>query len=174
MHKKLLIIAAVAVMLAGATSASAYQETWNGWFNSGWLTFLSGDTFYYSYGSSTLHDTTAGSVDQFYNYTVNPSTFTCATSGYYIMLWPHTPSGYKYTGQSGQKSSHNGVWEGTAKLYNNSHQLLQEFDVSGTWASTGNGFNYDTDPDSYTAEWRLITSNPEDLEGRGGSAGTRQ
>jgi hypothetical protein len=90
------------------------------------------------------------------------------------MLWPHSPSGYKPTGQNGQKQAYSCTWIGTAKLYNDDNELLQEFAVSGTWRSTGNGFDYTTTPDSYTASWILNNSSPGSLRGAGGSAGDLQ
>ncbi|TKJ38027.1 hypothetical protein CEE36_10840, partial [candidate division TA06 bacterium B3_TA06] len=86
---KALLIAAIAVMLVGATSAYGYYEHWDGWFNSGYLTY--GDTYDYVSGEGVLQDRTYGSVDSFFVNFVTPSTFTCESGeyeGYYIMLWP--------------------------------------------------------------------------------------
>jgi hypothetical protein len=100
-NKTLLLIAGVAIMLAGATSAYGYLERWEGWFNSGYLICLD-SRFDYTTGSGTLEDMTDGSDDYFFVSSVTPSTFTCESgeyAGYYIMLWPDA-SGSKPTGQA--------------------------------------------------------------------------
>jgi hypothetical protein len=186
MLKKLSIIAAVAVMLAAATSAHAYYEWWEGWFNSGWLILSTPspprvDTFYYTTGQSTLVDCTDGDVDEFYVPSVTPSTFTCSTQGpymgCYIKVWSN-PSGSKDTGQEGQKEVNRGAtWTGTAKLYQPGKDP-EDFNVSGTW-DTGTSiddmyFDYDPETPTYSAHWVMNYSNPDGLTGEGGSAGELQ
>jgi hypothetical protein len=183
MTKKLLIIAAVAVMLAAATNAYAYYEAWDGWFDSGKLKYY-GATFEYTEGSGVLEDTTYGSVDSFFVSAVCISTFTCAASGdfkgWIIKLWPGG-SGTKDTGQSGTKEVEDGEWTGKAILiipqeYPDPPDTV-EFDVVGTW-DTGNEydgmyFNYGGLPPIYSAHWYVDHSHPAGLDGDGGSLGER-
>ncbi len=172
--KTLLIIAAVAVMLVGATNAYGYHEVWNGWFNSGYLTFLGSDTFDYVEGQSTVEDITAGSVDSFVIRAILYRSFYCATTGYTIRLWVTTASGSKDTGQSGQKEVNRGAtWSGFARLYDDENNLRETFDVGGTWNTLvgGDCFNYGGTPPIYSAEWDMTDSEPDGLEGAGGSSG---
>jgi len=181
MTKKLLLIAAIAVMLVGATSASAYYESWDGWFNSGYLKYL-GATFDYTEGEGILTDTTAGSVDSFLVPTITPSTFTCESGdfeGYSIQLWPGA-SGRKPTGQSGQKEVHdNATWSGYARLYiPQPPDPPQEVDftVEGTWNTRAGDdcFNYGGRPPIYSAHWYFGSSDPPGFTGgEGGSEGDR-
>ncbi|TET23029.1 MAG: hypothetical protein E3J71_03830 [Candidatus Stahlbacteria bacterium] len=172
---KALLIAAVAVMLVGATSAYGYHETWNGWFNSGELTYL-GATFKYTEGEGVLRDTTDGDVDRFLVPTVTPSTFTCESGeweGYYIKLWPGA-SGWKYTGQSEQKEAYDGGWTGFARLYI-PFVKPDTFNVEGTWDTDdfGDYFSYGGIPPIYSAEWDITNSDLDRLDGAGGSEGER-
>jgi len=178
--KTLLVIAAVAVMLVGATSAYGYHETWDGWFNSGWLECL-GARFEYTGGEGRLFDHTYGSVDSFFVYAVTPSTFTCESgeyAGYYIRLWPGA-TGWKDTGQSGHKEAYNGGWTGKARLYR-PYQDPEDFDVWGTWDTgteyDGMYFDYDPDTPTYSAHWYYGSSTPAGIitGGKGGSAGELQ
>ncbi|TET22313.1 MAG: hypothetical protein E3J71_06510 [Candidatus Stahlbacteria bacterium] len=175
--KTLLLIAAVAVMLAGATSAYGYYETWDGWFNSGYLTY-DGNTFNYTSGSGMLDDVTNGSIDEFCITAVTLSTFTCASSGYYIRLWPTGATGWKYTGQSGQKEAYDGEWLGSAILTIPGLPDVEFKSVEGTW-NTGDEyddmyFNYGGRPPIYSAHWVLSNSDPPGITGgAGGSAGDR-
>jgi len=182
--KALIVIAAVAVMLVGATSAYGYEEAWEGWFNSGHLTFLQGPYFDYVEGEGVLRDYTAGSVDSFLVPIVTPSTFTCAASGPYegwtIKLWPDA-RGCKDTGQRGQKEVNPGAtWLGKAILiipheYPDPPDTV-EFDVVGTWNTTveeGDCFNYGGLPPIYSAHWDVDHSYPAGIDGDGGSAGER-
>jgi len=179
-NKTLLLIAAVAVMLVGATSASAYYEWWDGWFSSGELTYLEA-TFDYVEGEGMLRDTTAGSVDSFLVPIITPSTFTCAATGYYIKLWPGA-SGSKPTGQRGQKEVNVGAtWAGHAILYilgpPNPPQTVVFDSVWGTWNTTseaGDCFDYGGIPPIYSAHWYVVGSTPGGLGGDGGSAGDLQ
>jgi hypothetical protein len=181
--KTLLLIVGVAIILAAATSASAYYEDWDGWFNSGYLT-LGTDTFYYTTGESILEDHTVGDVDEFYVPAVTPSTFTCSTGGeyqgFYIKVWSN-PSGSKDTGQEGQKEV-NGTptWTGYAILYRPAPLPDVEFEtVGGTWdtGDAGDYFDYTDCPcppatPTYSAHWILSGSSPPDItEGEGGSEG---
>jgi hypothetical protein len=179
--KTLLLIAGVAIMLAAATSASAYLEYWEGWFNSGYLKYK-GYTFNYTEGESTLEDHTVGDVDSFSVSAITSSTFTCSTQGpymgCYIKVWSN-PSGSKDTGQEGQKEVNRGAtWTGTAKLYQPGKDP-EDFNVWGTWDTddAGDYFDY-TDcpcppggPPTYSAHWEMSGSNPDRLRGKGGSAG---
>jgi len=127
----------------------------------------------YTYGEGVLEDLTYGSVDSFFVSAVCISTFTCNEKGYTIKLWPGA-SGWKYTGQSGQKQAHDGAWSGTAILYDPYSEPVDTFDVVGTWWSIYPHFNYNTEPDSYTAGWDVSYSSLGALYGEGGSEGDKQ
>ncbi|TKJ38487.1 hypothetical protein CEE36_10615 [candidate division TA06 bacterium B3_TA06] len=178
--KTLLIIAAVAVMLVGATSAYGYYEHWNGWFNSGYLKYL-GATFDYTTGSGVLEDRTFGDVDSFFVNAVDVSTFTCESgefAGYYIMLYPDA-SGWKYTGQRGHKEAHNGGWTAQAFLHiPSTPPQTVEFTAEGTWdtgtSHDGYYFNYYPATPTYSAKWYFVGSTLPGLqEGKGGCEGDR-
>jgi|GEM_PF-988941 len=186
--KALIVIAAIAVMLVGATSVYGYYEVWDGWFNSGSLRLDDTYTFNYVSGQGLLEDTTAGSVDSFFVSTVTPSTFTCESGeyeGYTIKLWPGA-SGYKYTGQSGQKEAEGDptpTWTGFARRYipdPPNPPKIEEFDVWGTWNTRADGdyFDYTMCPcppatPTYSAHWIANLSDPLGITGEGGSAGDR-
>ena len=172
--KTLLLIAAIAVMLAAATSAYGYWETWNGWWYSGTLTYNS-------------HDYTA--VDSGY---VSDSTFSDTTDTFYLpqdvtvdfvyvigeiedtIEFENTVfTGSKPTGQSGTKEG-SGVWLGSAILRRSGLPPVVFDSVWGTWWSTGNHFNYNSEPDpTYTASWLVTGSDPDGITGGGTCSGTR-
>jgi hypothetical protein len=172
--KKLLIIAAVAVMLVGATSAYGdyTEEGWNGWWLSGTLTYNS-------------HDYTA--VDTGY---VSDSTFSDTTDTFYLpqdvivnfiyvvgeiedtIEFEDTMfTGRKPTGESGTKEG-SGVWSGLA-IHRRSGFPPDTFTIWGTWESTGNHFNYNTRPPTYTASWLVTGSYPDGITGGGTCSGYR-
>ncbi|MBA7605296.1 hypothetical protein ES703_12426 [subsurface metagenome] len=177
-NKKILIIAAVAVMLVGATSAYAYHEVWDGWFNSGYLILSDVETeqyFEYVEGEGILEDLTAGDIDTFFIAAISVLTFTCIETGDTIKLWAAPASGSKPTGQSGIKEVNEGAaWSGMAIL-RRSGLPPDTFDVEGTWDTTseaGDCFNYlPGKPPNYSAHWEISNSEPEGLTGAGGSAG---
>lgn len=177
---KALILAAVIVMLAAATTAQAYNETWYGWFSSG--------TLYYGMNSyvkavdtaGTASDSTIGSRDTFYtNYgggAMSWIPFVCSSIDDTIYLTISDGTGGKDTGQSGQKDG-NGVWSGSAVRRKNSVETIWT-SVSGTW-DTGTRydseyFNYVPNPDTYYGGWDVTSSTPSGLTGSGYSNGGRQ
>ncbi len=175
--KTLLIIAAVAVMLVAATNAYGYHEQWDGWFRSGTLTY--NDTTYTvveSYG--TVDDSTyifppppRPGRDTFY-LTVDVLTFMCA-AGYNdsIFVGISAFTGGKEYGTSGTHEG-SGSWSGSG--YSDRSGGTKLFDFWGTWASTGNHFNYDSEPDpTYTADWDVTGSNPPGITGDGTCSGER-
>ncbi len=152
--KKLLLIAAVAVMLLGATNAYGYYEGWDGWFNSGTLVYDSKNyTIVESY--NTVDDSTYTRFplpdrDTFY-LTVDVLTFVCAAGpDDSIFVGISTFTGGKEYGTSGTHEG-SGFWSGSGYSDNSGETKL--FDFGGTWASTGNDFNYNTRPPTYTASW---------------------
>ncbi|TKJ44016.1 hypothetical protein CEE36_02535 [candidate division TA06 bacterium B3_TA06] len=183
-NKKLLLIAAVAVMLVAATSAYGYWEAWDGWFNSGYLIYL-GDTYDYVSGEGILEDRTFGSVDSFYINTVTPGIFTCTRTGYTIKLWVTTPSGSKDTGQEGQKQVDEAEWSGNAiRIIPQpppNPPKIDTFTVVGTWntRAPNDYFDYTMCPcppatPTYSAHWIVSYSVPWGITGgKGGSAGDR-
>jgi hypothetical protein len=172
----ILIIAAVAVMLVGATSASAYYERWDGWVNSGSLEY-GDDTYNYVEGQGTIEDNTDGSLDTFFITSVPYRSFYCTTTGYSIRLWVHTATGCKDTGQEDQKEvDENATWTGTAKLYDDENHPIQTFNtVVGTWDTSAGGDYFDYDPETpiYSAHWVASYSSPSGITGEGGSEGDR-
>jgi len=177
MTKKLLLIAAIAVMLVGA--ASAYgddytHETWDGWFNSGTLHYNSKNyTIVESYNTvdDSTYTLTPPHRDTFY-LTVDALTFVCA-AGYNdsIFVCISAFTGGKEYGTSGTHEG-SGFWSGSGYSDNSGETKL--FDFGGTWASTGNHFNYDSEPDpTYTADWDVTGSNPPGITGDGTCSGYR-
>ncbi|MEA3311213.1 MAG: hypothetical protein U9Q76_03220, partial [candidate division WOR-3 bacterium] len=175
MSKTLLVIAAIAVMLAAATSASAYYERWEGWFNSGHLTY-GGYTYNYAYGEGIVEDYTSGDIDTFAIHAIPVLGFTCLENGGTIVLRVITSTGWKPTGQEGQKEGR-GNWTGTAVLTITGLPDM-DFTLEGTW-DTGTPiddmyFDYTDYPEedaTYSAKWRVSNSTPLGLDGEGGSAG---
>jgi len=172
MSKKLIVIAAIAVMLAGATSAYGYYEAWDGWFNSGYLTY-DGYTYDYVEGVGEVADTTNGDVDEFFLDAIAVITFYCSGNGGTIVVSLTSSTGWKYTGQSGQKEAYEGEWADTATLTITGFPPVVFDSVWGTWQSTDpDCFNYDSRPDpTYTASWFVTGSDPPGIEGQGTSAG---
>ena len=174
MSKKLLIIAAIAVMLMGATSAYGYYEGWNGWFNSGYLRYGGND--FTSGGSGIVSDSTLilEEEDDFY-LKANASVDFVYDGGWYedtITLGISRFFGSKPTDQSGQKEG-SGGWSGMAIL-RRSGLSPDTFTVVGTWRSTYPHFNYDSEPDpTYTASWLVTGSVPDGITGGGTCSGTR-
>ena len=179
--KTLLVIAAVAVMLVGATSAYGYDEMWSGWWYSGTLTYNS-------------HDYTA--VDSGY---VSDSTFSDTTDTFYLpqdvivnfiyvvgeiedtIEFENTVfTGSKPTGQSGTKEG-SGVWLGSAILRRSGLPPVVFDTVEGTWNTreAGDYFDYTMCPPcpprtpTYSAKWVVTRSVPDGITGGGTCSGTR-
>lgn len=168
--KTLLIIAAVAVMLAGATSAYGYDETWDGWFNSGYIIY--GGHEFTSVGSDCVSDSTIDfKPDDFYlpndaivDFVYGSDTITLGVSGF---------TGSKPRGQSGTKEG-SGGWSGMAILTIPGLPPVVFDTVEGTWRSTYPHFNYDSEPDpTYTASWLVTRSVPDGITGGGTCSGQR-
>jgi hypothetical protein len=171
--KTLLLIAGVAIMLTGATSAYAYHEGWDGWFNSGTL-YYNSKTYTISGSCFCADDSTFSvTVDTFYVTAVPRIAFICA-AGYGDSIFVYidvTFTGWKYTGQSGTKAGA-GSWSGSG--YSNRLMTNKLFDFWGTWASTGNHFYYRPSPPTYTADWVVTGSNPLNaVTGGGTCSGSR-
>jgi len=177
--KTLLIIAAVAVMLVAATSAYGddyTHESWNGWFNSGTLTY--NDTAYtFVAGDNLVDDYTDGSQDRFCLSCVAYTSFACVETDDTIEVRVSTFTGSKPTVQEDQKEGR-GNWTGTAVLKRSGLPPVNFTTIVGTW-NTGDEyddmyFDYDDYPEedaTYSAKWRVSNSDPEGLEGEGGSSG---
>ncbi|NLI99267.1 hypothetical protein GX441_11500 [bacterium] len=168
-RNKALILAAVVMALAAATTAHAYYETWNGWFVGGTL-YYNGYTYAEVGSASGSSDDSTYSVarDTFYNIHSLSSPapcFVCSALDDTIYLRPDSLLGGKDTGQTGTKEG-NGVWSGTAIRRKNTVETTWSA-VSGTW-DTGTRddneyFNYDTNPDSYLLGWDVTSSTPSGL-----------
>ncbi len=180
--KALLVIAAVAVMLMAATSAYGddyTHERWDGWFNSGHLNYNSKTyTIVESYrmvedSTYTFPPPPRPGRDTFY-LTVDVLTFVCA-AGYNDSIFVCIPTftGGKEYGTSGTHEG-SGLWSGSGYSDNSAEPETKLFDFWGTWASTGNDFNYDSEPDpTYTADWDVTGSNPPGITGDGTCSGHR-
>jgi len=170
MTKKLLLIAAIAVMLVGATSAYGYYESWNGWFNSGYLRY-GGNDFTSVGGWDVVSDSTIDEeLDDFY-LKVNVCVHFVYGSDT-IMLGIDGFTGSKETDTTGTKEG-SGDWLGSAILTIPGLPPVVFDTVEGTWRSTYPHFNYDTRPPTYTASWLVTRSVPAGITGAGGSAGER-
>ncbi len=156
MSKKLLLIAAVAVMLVGATSAYGYYEGWNGWFKDGYLNYNSKRyTIVESYNTvddSTYIPPSPPHRDTFY-LTVDALTFVCA-AGYNdsIFVGISAFTGGKDYGTSGTHEG-SGLWSGSGYSDNSGESKL--FDFWGTWDTddAGDYFDYNPRTPTYTADW---------------------
>jgi len=172
-NKTLLIIAAVAVMLVAATNASAYHEHWDGWFNSGYLTY-DGYTYNHVEGIGGVADTTNGDVDEFFLDAITVITFYCSGTDGTIVVRLTSSSGSKPTGQEDQKEG-SGNWGGTAVLTRPGLPNVNFTTLVGTWDTNdaGDYFNYAPETPTYSAKWYVSYSDPDGLTGAGGSAGYR-
>jgi len=172
-NKTLIVIAAIAVMLMGATSAYGYQEDWNGWFNSGYLRYGGND--FTSVGSDIVSDSTILELrtDNFY-LKANASVDFVYDGGWYedtISLGISRFFGSKTTGQSGTKEG-SGGWSGSARVHGPDHEDVN-FVLGGTWEAE---FTYTGDPPdgTYEGTWRVTSSWPVFVSGIGGSSGFLQ
>ena len=174
MSKKLLLIAAVAVMLVGATSAYGYYEGWNGWFKDGYLNYNSKRyTIVESY--NTVDDSTyiPLTLDTFY-LTVDVLTFVCA-AGYNDSIFVCIPTftGGKPYGTTGEKDGW-GFWSGAGYSDRSAEPETKLFDFGGTWEVE---FDYTPLPhDDPTCEgtWMVTWSGwPVPVGGIGSSSGER-
>lgn len=156
--KTLLVIAAVAVMLLGATSAYGYYETWDGWWSSGTIEYDE-NTYTHSGEGFMIRDSTYSETrDTFYfsSGAVNLMPFVCddvnPPDTIFLALPLSGTYGGKPTGQSGEKYGI-GEWSGTGY----DHELVKIFDIEGTWTGT---FNYTDRPYIYTAVAYSTWSSP--------------
>ncbi|MEA3311460.1 MAG: hypothetical protein U9Q76_04495 [candidate division WOR-3 bacterium] len=176
-NKTLILIAAVAVMLVAATSASAYYEAWNGWFSSGTLTY-GGNNYYYSdTGGIACDSTYSATRDTFYLPDTNFVTafpFVCSAIHDTIYLNANRFTGGKETGQSSTKEG-NGDWSGSAVRRGPGHPPQTFSLVRGTWDTSGPGecFDYRPATPTYSAGWHVTRSTPLGLGGDGTSSGYR-
>lgn len=176
-HKKTsLLIAAVAVMLLSATSAQAYYETWDGWFNGGYL-YYGGYYYYYvaGTGGGEADDRSDSPRDTFYDFTPNAGGIKFVNSylADTIFLSISTMYGGKVTGTSGEKEG-SGTWAGTAIRRKNTVETTFT-SVTGIWNTTYqyDCFDYDNSPPTYEAHWTVTGSDPDGLDGYGSSSGQR-
>jgi len=180
---KALLIAAVAVMLVGATNAYAYHEVWDGWFNSGSLDY-DRKTYEYVESYNIVDDSTyiAGRRDTFYRESIPAIAFVCA-AGYddSIFVYIATFSGGKEYGTSGTHEG-DGVWTGLGYSDRSKEPMYYLFDFGGTWdTDDGNDYFDYTDcpcppggPPTYSADWDVTSSNPPNVvTGGGTSSGER-
>ncbi|TKJ38001.1 hypothetical protein CEE36_10850 [candidate division TA06 bacterium B3_TA06] len=187
--KTLLIIAAIAVMLVGATSAYGYYETWDSLFISGTLTYggndyqQTGDYYGIAYDSTV----TGGTTDTFSAFIWPVALRFVSANGDTIDLSVRNFTGNKETGTSGTKEGA-GTWSGSAVRYKNGVPETRWTSVSGTWDTEDQGgqtyyFDYTMCPScppnipTYSARWDVTSSTPGGLNaltGDGGSSGHRR
>ena len=183
--KPLLIIAAVAVMLVGATSAYGdyTQEIWNGWFSWGTLTY-DDYNYYYSADGGVVLDTVndAGTYDLFYltQQAQLVEAFVCSQLDDTIYLAVSYVDGSKPHGESGQKEVDDGGWSGSAVRRKNEVETIFS-SVEGTWDTDEEDdyFDYTMCPcppntPTYSGKWYVTDSTPSGLTGDGGSSGYRE
>jgi len=179
MSKKLIVIAAIAVMLVGATNAYAYHETWGGWFSSGTLTYNSHD--YTAVDSGYVSDSKGVLTDTFYlpqDVIVN-FIYVVGEIEDTIEFENTVFTGSKPKGQSGTKEG-SGVWLGTAILRRSGLPPVVFDSVWGTWDTDGANEYFDYracpcppgGPPTYTASWLVTGSDPDGLTGGGTCTGT--
>lgn len=171
-----LLIAAVAVMLLSATSAQAYYETWNGWFNAGTLTYNGYDYTYSGSGGEATDSTyTAGVKDTFYSFTPNVggAAFVCDMLSDTIYLSISTMIGTKETGTSGIKDG-SGTWSGSAIRRKNQVENTWN-SIYGSWDTNGDTYKFDYNPvtPTYYAEWTVTGGSSGYPTGGGTSSGQR-
>jgi hypothetical protein len=171
--KTLLLIAGVAIMLAGATSAHAYHEIWDGWFDSGSLHYNS-KTYTVVENNLIVNDSTYSPTRDTFYLTVDVIAFVCA-AGYNDSIFVCIPTftGGKETGTSGTHLG-DGSWSGSG--YSDRSATNKLFDIWGTWGTyiDPDCFNYGGLPPIYDADWRVIGSNPEGfVTGSGTCSGQR-
>ncbi|MEA3311792.1 MAG: hypothetical protein U9Q76_06195 [candidate division WOR-3 bacterium] len=177
MSKTLLLIAAIAVMLVGATSAYGYHEAWDGWFSWGIL-YYEDSAYTCSSPGGTVYDSTAGTVDNFYfSGGIPVAAFVCSAINDTIYLTVSSSTGSKTTGQSGTKEG-NGDWSGSAVRRGPSHPPQTFSLVRGTWDTQDTEgqtryFDYRPATPTYSARWNVSYSIPWGITGRGGSSGYR-
>jgi len=150
-----------------------YLETWDGWFNSGYLTYGGND--YTSVGSGIVSDSTLTleEEDDFY-LKANASVDFVYDGGWYedtISLGISRFFGSKTTDQSGTKEG-SGGWSGTGRVHGPGHEDVN-FVLGGTWEAE---FTYTGDPPdgTYEGTWRVTSSWPVFVSGIGGSSGFLQ
>jgi len=174
MTKKLILIAAVAVMLVGATNAYGYYEDWDGWFNSGTISINYGSRVFTSVGMGIVSDSTIElKPDDFYLKANACVDFVYVDDGYEdtLTLGISRFFGSKPTDQSGQKEG-SGGWSGSARVHGPGHEDVN-FILGGTWEAE---FIYTGDPPdgTYEGTWRETSSSIPGVSGSGGSSGSLQ
>ena len=173
--KTLLIIAAVAVMLMGATNAYGYHEIWNGWVNSGTL-YYDSKTYRYVEGGMEVDDSTyifpsppSPGLDTFGIWTSIPRiAFVCAAGDYdSIFVYISRVWGGKPYGTSGQIDG-SGFWSGEGYSNRDMKQEHQLFTFGGTWEAT-----FDYGPKTYEGTWMKTWSDTPGVSGSGTCSGKR-
>lgn len=169
---KALLIAAVAVMLVGATNAYGYEEGWDGWFTDGYLD-CNDKTYDYVEGDNVVDDSTnnLGTVDLFYRLSIPAIAFVCAAGwNDSIFVYIATFTGEKEYGLSGTHDG-SGFWTGSG--YSDRAKTTNLFDFGGTWEAT---FDYTPLPENdpiYEGTWLVTWSWPVPVGGIGSSSGER-
>ncbi len=149
-----------------------YLETWNGWFNSGYLRY--GGNEFTSVGMDVVSDSTLTLLpqDDFYlkvnaavDFVYGSDTLTLGIDGF---------TGSKQTDQEGTKEG-SGGWSGSARVHGPGHEDVN-FVLGGTWDTddANDYFNYDTSPPTYSADWAVTWSEIPGVSGSGGSSGSLQ
>ncbi|NLI98787.1 hypothetical protein GX441_09055 [bacterium] len=175
---KALILAAVIAVLATATTAQAYYETWDGWFVGGTL-YYSGNAYTTPnvYTREMYDSTRVSDRDTFYNPAFGQGDtitirFVYDRDNDTIFLKIASITGGKTTGQTGTKEG-DGTWAGSAIRRKNTVETTWS-SVIGTWDAS---FTYPagSPPPTpyYTGGWTITSSTPSGLTGDGACDGDR-
>lgn len=174
-YKNLMLVVAVAVMLAGATSAYAYSEKWEGFFGSGTITY-NDTTYTYTYATEE-----APSYIYAWTYDANVDSITGSNLNNYRGFFYYVEDGdtldslvvklvdygsykkvlgTKATGTSGTKEG-DGTWTG--------HCTNKSFYLRGTWDTTGDNedFDYTVTPPTGNGGWDVTWSSAQGVSGSG-------
>ncbi|NLI97872.1 hypothetical protein GX441_04340 [bacterium] len=172
---KALILVAVVMVLASASTTYGYYERWTGWFSEGTL-ICSGYSYTRDGTGGAADDTTcSGSPptrDTFYTPNSVHVGFVCSALNDTIYLTVSSLYGGKDTGRSGIKSG-SGTWAGSAIRRKNTVEQTWN-SLTGTWNTDteGDGFDYTPlpdDPATYSLHWYVYSTLS--LSGGGTSSG---
>lgn len=171
-NKPILLIAAVAVMSAAATSVQAYSEHWSGFFGGGTITY-NNTTYTYRNSTSVAPSyiyawTYSVSIDSITGLYLNKHTgyfYNADTTDSLIIELVDYGSykkllGKKETGTSGTKEG-DGTWTGEC--------TNKSFYLRGTWDTYGASeyFNYNLTPPVGNGGWDVTWSSTAGVSGSG-------
>ena len=170
-RNKALILAAVVMALAAATTAHAYYETWTGWYSQGTI-YYNGNAYTRNGEGGDVYDTTYSAYrDTVYSFNgVGHFLFVYSAGSDSIILYVTSLYGGKDTGTTGTKDG-SGDWEAYAVRKKNGIENTW-YGITGTWDTEGSDcFDYNDTPPTYDANWDIDPTMF--LSGGGTSTGYR-